>query len=91
MQDLFCLVFARYEDEGLHRLQVLQPQAPILRLFSEPRATEHRCCLLLHSVEQDHRLEAPPTAVSASAQSVTALPSASSKNEAWDGDTLSSM
>lgn len=88
MQELFCLVFARYEIEGLRRLQVLGSEISILRLFSEPNATE-QCCLLLHTKEQNHFLE---TFGASTLQRLPTprgdlSPSSSSNNEAWDGDT----
>ena len=57
LQELFCLVFARYQDDdSLKRLQVLEGDAPILELC--PNFEHH--CFLLHTRKQEHRLEASP-------------------------------
>lgn len=86
--ELFCLVFARYEDKGLRRLQVLRPDTSILKLFSAPNAADEHC-LLLHSKEQNHLLEPFPSPYPATLQQHLRAPSpaTSSANDTWDGDS----
>lgn len=54
-QKLFCMVYARYQDLGLRRIRVLNPEMQVLRFFLAPGA-EHEACLMLHTKEQDHHI-----------------------------------
>ena len=51
-QKLFCMVYAQYQDIGLRRMQVLNPELQVLKLFP----ASDQGCLMLHTTEQDHHL-----------------------------------